>query len=205
MGFVAAVPAIISLAASAVGTITSIVGAQNQAQAQSANAKYQAQVAANNQTIANQQAERATQIGQAEAQTASLQNRARTGAVVAAMAANGIDVDQGTAVDVKAGTRELGQLAAETKVSDAAQTSYGYQQQAGNFGAQSGLLTAQAGQALTAGNIASLNAGVQGAGQVAKQVTGISDNSSILGGANSGSDVPDKYQWMTGDQDYSSG
>lgn len=159
MAFVAAIPAVYFAAAGAaaavVGTAVSVIGAQQSAAAQRRSADYQAQVAANNATIANQNARYATESGQTAATTQSLRNRAAIGALTTSLAANNVDINTGSAADVRTTQRELGQLDVETTVNNAALTSYGYKAQASGYTGQSSLARAEASQAGTAGNIAS--------------------------------------------------
>jgi hypothetical protein len=62
---VAALP-FVALASTVIGTGVSIMGSMQQASAAESSAKYQAQVARNNQIIAEQNASYARQVGQAE-------------------------------------------------------------------------------------------------------------------------------------------
>lgn len=157
---------IISSAISGIGAISSseasaglgIIGAGVQAlgaigsgNAQAAQANYAAQVAANNQIIAQQNAAAATQAGEAQAQNQALRERSKEGAIRAAIGAAGIDVNTGSAVDVRSSQAELGQENVETVRHDAALHAYGYRTQATNFGAESELDRMQAGYDVSAG------------------------------------------------------
>lgn len=167
MGTVTGAVAIGSLVVAAAGTAVSVVGQQNAAEAQSKNAAYQAQVAQNNATIAAQNAEYTTQAGQEKAMEASLKAREKEGAVTTALAANGLDVNSGSASDVQKTQKESDTLGTQQIVDTAALQAYGYRSQGVNFSASSGLQTAEAGQATAAGDIAStggLLAGASGVG-----------------------------------------
>ena len=142
-----------SLATGLVSAGVGAAGAISSAQANSANANYQAQVAKNNAITANQNAEYATQAGQEKAQEQSLKAREQQGAVTTALAANGLDVNSGTPADVEKTERETGELGTEQTVDLAALQAYGYRTQSTNFAAESGLQTAEAGQASTAGAV----------------------------------------------------
>lgn len=142
--------------AGGIGTALSAYGAYSAGQAQSANAKYQAQVAKNNQTIENQNATYATQAGEVQATEASQQARAQGAKIKTAQAANGVDVNTGSAVDVQQTQRETGSLNTATVLNNAMLRAYGYRSQGVNFGAQAGLDTAEAGQAETAGDLSAL-------------------------------------------------
>lgn len=128
-------------------TLFNVAGGIMQGQAQAAQAGYQAQVAANNQKIANQYAEYATQAGQEEARKQGLTDRARMGAIRAAEGASGIDPNSGSALDVRQSERETGVGDVSTIEHNAALRAYGYETQAVNYGAQSQLYSAQARQA----------------------------------------------------------
>jgi hypothetical protein len=138
------------------GTAISAYGAYSAGQAQSANAKYQAQVAKNNQTIANQNADYATQAGQEQATEASQKARAQGASLKAAQAANGLDINTGSAVDVQESQRETGTLNTATVLNNAMLRAYGYRTQGVNYGAQATLDTTEAGQASTAGDLSAL-------------------------------------------------
>jgi hypothetical protein len=171
--------AIASVAATAIGAGVSYIGAQQSAAAQSKAAGYQAQVAANNATIANQNATYARQAGEAKATTQSLQARARLGAAVTGEAAQGVDVTTGSAADVQATDRALGQLDTETVRNNAALTAYGYRSQSTGFTAQSGLDQAQSANALAAGNIAGVGDLVSGAASVSQKFLGFQNSGAL--------------------------
>jgi len=108
---------------------------------------YQAQVAKNNQQMAEQSAQYALAAGQQNAATTSLRGAAKVGAIKTQQGASGVDVNTGTAVDVQAGERQSAQLDTETVLNNAQRQAYGYRVQGVNYGAQAGLDIAQAGYA----------------------------------------------------------
>jgi hypothetical protein len=110
-----------------------VVGAIGQYQS----GMYQARVAANNAEIAEHNAEYARAAGAQQADIESRKNAARVGAIRAGLAANGVDVNSGSAVDVQAGERETGKLDVDTVLHNAELQAYGYTTQAANFRAQS--------------------------------------------------------------------
>jgi hypothetical protein len=116
-------------------------------------ASYQAQVAKNNAIVENQKAEYATQAGEAQAAATSLKGAAAGGKVKAAQAANNIDVNTGSAVDVQASQRELSKLDTETVLNNAELQAYGYRTQAVSDTATAGLEEAEAEQAPIGGYI----------------------------------------------------
>lgn len=120
------------------------LGSIQQGQAAAASDKYNSQVAANNAQIATNNATLAGQAGAANAEQAQMKTRAQVGSIKAAQAANGINVNKGSAVDVQSSASELGELNAITIRSNAVKQAYGYQTQAASDMAQSQLDKSQA-------------------------------------------------------------
>ncbi len=115
------------------------LGSIAQGNQQAASDKYNAQVAENNAQIARQNATFSGQEGAANAAREQLKTRAQVGGIKAAQAANGIDINSGSAVDVRSSAAELGELNAITIRSNAARQAYGYQTQASSDMAQAQL------------------------------------------------------------------
>ena len=122
-----------------IGATVSAAGTLVGAVAQSDAASYQAEVASNNAKIAQQNATYAEQAGNAKVQQAGLQSAEQAGAVKTALAANNVDTNTGSALDVETGTREKGALNEYTIANNAELQAYGYRTQATNFEAQSAL------------------------------------------------------------------
>lgn len=154
------------IAATVASAVVSAKGAEQQGQAANAAAQYQAQVANNNAVIANQNADYAVRAGQAKGQQESMKGAANLGRLRAAQAANGIDINSGSDVDVQAGQAEVNQLNTENVIQNADLTAYGYRSQSGNFTAQSGLDTAEGENAEQAGQTAALGSLLEGASSV---------------------------------------
>lgn len=98
---------------------------------------YAGQVAKNNSTIATQNANYAREAGSEQATAQSIKGAAEGARIKTAQAANGVDVNSGSAVDVQEGQRETSRLDAETVLNNADLSAYGYTTQANNFDAQS--------------------------------------------------------------------
>jgi di/tripeptidase len=154
--------AAVSSAFSAIGGIGTIgaalgaVGAISSANASAQSANYQSAVAANNAKQAQENASRAAQAGEI---TASMQERktaANVGSIRAAQAANGVDVNSGSALDVRSSAAELGQLDAINIRSNAAREAYGYQAQSASYTGESDMYKSEASNDKTSGL---LNAG----------------------------------------------
>lgn len=104
-------------------------GAYNSAQAQKQSLLYDAQVADNNATLAEWQARDAITVGNLKEQSVRMQMAGVKGSQRAAMAANGIDLTQGTAVDVLTSTDYMGERDALTVRNDALRSAWGYRTQ----------------------------------------------------------------------------
>jgi hypothetical protein len=107
--------------------------------AASAASNYQAMVAANNAVLANEAADRTLAAGAQQTQDVSMKSAANVGAIKAAQAGGGIDVNSGTALDVQSSARELGALASTRTMENAQERSWGYRVQASNDVAQAQL------------------------------------------------------------------
>lgn len=129
------VPLALGILGAGVSAIGSIAGGEATANA----ANYNAEVAQNNATIAKQNAAYSIAAGQADVEKEGLKNAAAAGELKASQAANGVDVNTGSAVDVQVGQREQGDLDAQTTLNNAELKAYGYESQATGFTAQAGL------------------------------------------------------------------
>lgn len=127
MAFLAAAAPILSL----IGTGVSAIGTVGAGM-------YSAQVAENNRKVAEQNAQYAEQAGHAAAADASLKGAQREAKVKTAIAANGIDINTGSAVDVEESQKLSDQLDVERILHDAGLTAYGYRTDSANFEAQAG-------------------------------------------------------------------
>lgn len=143
-----------SLVTGAAGGAVNAVGTYNQYQAQSADAAYKAQVAANNAVIAGRNANMDLQAGETAVVNRGLKTRAQVGAQLAGQSGSGVDVNSGSFVKARAATSEFGALDALTIRSDAAKRVYSDQVQQSNYQAESGLLSNESQQAADAAPIA---------------------------------------------------
>ncbi|KAA5926352.1 hypothetical protein F1536_12430 [Achromobacter xylosoxidans] len=149
------------LAASA----ASAVGSANSASAQQAGLNYQADVAANNAQIAEWQAQDAIRQGQEQEQQSRLRYAGTKGAQRAALAANGVALDEGSAVDILSSTDYANEMDAQTIQANAARSAWGYRTQGANYSDNAASLRAGAG-AVSPGSAAGMSL-LGSAGQVA--------------------------------------
>lgn len=159
----------VGMVGSALSGVTGALGAVRSAGATSASAQYQAQVAQNNASIALGQANQATAAGAQEVETQGLKTRAEVGAIKAAQAASNVDVNTGSAVDVRSSAAELGELDALTIRSNAEKQAFGYETAAAGFTGQAALASSQASQAPIAGAISATGSLLSGATGVGNQ------------------------------------
>lgn len=170
MAFLAAIPAALGsisagtlgLAGAGVSALGTIAGGL----AQSNEAKYQSEVADNNAKIAAQNSINATEAGQEQAQQTSLKGAAVAGQVAAAEAANGVDVNSGSNVDVKATQRAESQLDTDTVMNNALLKSYGYRTQETSYLAQADADKAEAAEAPIGAAIGAAGSFLSNAGSI---------------------------------------
>jgi hypothetical protein len=153
-------------AVAAVSIISSVAGFAMQGYSQSQMANYQAQVARNNQIIAQQNANIALQQGQQAEETQRIKTGRMIGALEAQQGASGVELGTGSPLNVEKSAAETGEL-------DALTIRYNANLQARNYMYQSQMLGAQAGLYSSEADWAVMN--------------------SILGGASS---VSSKWLWM---------
>lgn len=156
----------VGLGAQAAGGVAAAYGAYNKSKAEKTAFDMQAKVADNNKQYATWQAEDAIRRGQKATVAQQLKTRQLKGAQIARMAENGIDLGEGSALNILTDTDLMGAIDANTVTDNAAKEAWFYRAQAGNYGANADLLRyrssaenpmgAASGTLLTsAGNVAS--------------------------------------------------
>jgi hypothetical protein len=132
------------VAALAIGSIfASLAGAGMQAYSQSQAMNYQAQVARNNQIVANQNAHLALQQGQVQEQAQNIKTGEMGAAIVAGEAASGVNPNEGSALNVRSSAAETGELDALTIRYNSNIAARNLQYQGSQYGAAASLATAQ--------------------------------------------------------------
>lgn len=148
--------------------LSSAAGAYSQSQAQSAMGGYQKTVSDINAGMATTQAQDAITRGDIAANTANMKTRQVVGSQRANMAAQGIDVNSGSAADVQGSTQAIGALDALTIKNNAWRTAWGYNVQASNYTSQGAFqkqaADTQSGQTLLTGGMSFLKSGMQAVG-----------------------------------------
>ena len=118
-----------ALAPTALGAVSSY----SQGKSQQAMYNYQAQVDKQNAEIANKNAAQERQIGIEEARLQRFKTLRAVASQQSAMAANGMDVTQGTSLDIIQDTAAMGELDALQIQSNYEQKALAYEQQANNY------------------------------------------------------------------------
>lgn len=190
--------AYVAIASTVASTAVSVMGAQQQAAAQSAAANYQSQVAANNAIIARQNADAALEAGRAAEQQQRMKSASLIGSMRAAQAANGVSLDSGSVLDVQADAATLGELDALTIRNNAARQAWAYESQASNFTSQSQLDSAQAGWAKQAGMTQSMGSLLGGAASVSNQWATYDRIGAFNSTPSSGANYGGYFQWNNG-------
>jgi hypothetical protein len=156
----------LALAAGIGGAALQADASYQSSMAKSAQAAYQAQVAQNNATIAQQDARLDIQAGETAATNQGLKTRAAVGQQKAAQGASGIDVNSGSAVDVRVGTESIGMLDALTLRSNAAKAAYAKEVEANSDTAQGQLLQSESQQEADAAPLGAFGTLLSGASSV---------------------------------------
>jgi hypothetical protein len=119
-------------------TILSIGAANQRASAEAGMAGYQAQVARQNQMIAESYARRAEDQGRVDMQNQRFKTASLIGSQRAALASQGGDVNSGSPLDIVGDTARAGEFDTRTIGNNAALKAYGYRVQAFNNAADAG-------------------------------------------------------------------
>ena len=160
MSVAAAWMATISAAAGIIGTAAGITGGVMSGVQANNQAKYQAEIARQNAKTAQMNAEQKRQEGIEEARLTRMKNLQKIGSQQAAMAANGFDVGEGTAVDVIEDTATMGELDALTIQYNKETQAQAYEAQANNYQNQANLDIISGRNAMRAGMINGVTSGM---------------------------------------------
>lgn len=174
-----------TLGASAIGSALGAYGSYEGGKAQKAAYDYQASVAAMNAKIANANAARAIQVGESQAQISGMQTRAQIGETKAVQSGSNLDVNKGSAVEVRASEADIGAENERTIRNDAQQKAYDFKVQAAQDTAQGTLDTFAGQNAEKAGTIGAFSSLLGGAGSVATKWSQFSQQGAFGGGGSS--------------------
>jgi len=134
----------IATAASVAGLAMSVYGSYQAAQSQKDEANYKAGVARNNKIISDRNAASITKQGEDEANKYRSRVRQMEADQIVGLAGQGVDVTEGSSIDLLADTAELGEFDAQTIRSNAGREAYNARVQGSNYQSQAGLYKSQA-------------------------------------------------------------
>ena len=154
--------AVATLASTAVGAVSAIQSGK----AKAAQYQYQAKVAQDNAKIARQNAAQERQSGLEDARIQRMKTLQTIGSQQVAMAANGIDVTSGTALDTIEDSAQMGELDALMIEYNAERKAQNYEQTANNYLNQSNLDLLAARNAKREGTMTAISTGLQGIGNL---------------------------------------
>lgn len=153
-----AVGAVATIASTVLGTVSSV----QQGKSQQAMYNYQAQVANENAKIANKNAANERQTGIEEARLQRMKTMQAVGSQQAAMAANGMDITQGTSLDIIEDTAAMGELDALQIQTNYERKAQAYEQQANNFNNEANMDVIAGKNAYKTGMINAVQTGLNG-------------------------------------------
>lgn len=159
--------AVASLALTAAGTYVAIQGQQAAGKAAQAQGDYQATVGRNNAVLAQRAADDARARGEVAAANSAMKTNQLIGRQRATLANNGVDVSDGSALDIVGDTSALGTLDQSTLRSNANREALGYEAQGVNFNANAQLAELSGANARSAADTASFGTALSGVGTVA--------------------------------------
>jgi hypothetical protein len=170
MAFIApAIPLIaagISAATAVAGTAVAVNSSEQQAKAQANAADYNAAVAKNNADLAAQNAETTLQQGDIAQQRDYQEGAQRMGAIRAAMGANDVQLNSGSALALQSDQARTTQQNVQATGYNSLVQAVGLRNQAIDYGSQAGMDTAEATNDTTAGNTRALSSIIGGASSV---------------------------------------
>ena len=140
MAWETVVPAVLSVAGTAAKAGGQIKGGQAASQAD----YFKAQVANNNAAQYDQAAERTIEGGMIASDTVGLKGAQTVGKIKVQQAANNVDVNTGSAVDVRAAAAKAGKLDQDTVLSNSQLQGYGYRVKAQQERSQAAIHAAEA-------------------------------------------------------------
>lgn len=171
-----------SLVLTGVGTGLSALGAAKEGSATAQQYLYQAQVAANNAAVQRENAKQALASGQYEESASKLATGQLVADQKAAQAANGLDVNVGSPVDVRDTTRSLGAMDAAMIHFNAAREAFGYESEASNLDTQSSMYAKAAKGAKSASKLKIASTLIGGASSLASKWSSYKQSGAMGGG-----------------------
>lgn len=165
----ASTAAYIAIGSTVASTGATLIGQQAAGKAAQAKANYESKVASNNQIVAERNAADARERGKAQEQEHRIKIAQLKGRQRVVQAANGIEIDSGSALDILSDTAEIGELEALTIRNNAERQAVNFENQAQDFGVSSANSIIAGQNQSDAANFSSFGTLIGGAGSVAGQ------------------------------------
>ena len=146
------------------GIGTGVMSSIQQGKATQAQMNYQAQVNKQNARIAQQNADQKRQEGIEESRLQRMKTIQKVGAQQSALASNGVDISEGTALDIIEDTSAIGELDALTTRYNYETQALAYEQQSRNYKNQASLDILSGQNAYKAGLMNAVGSGIKGLG-----------------------------------------
>jgi len=146
---------------SALGSGLQMYGNQQQADYRAAQSTFQQEMAQRQEAIAEQQAQMARDKAAADVQNAHIKTRAAIGSLRARAAANGVDLDSGSPLDLQSDAASQGELNAETIQNDGERQAWNLDNEAGNSAARAASFGADAENARQMGNLNTISSAIK--------------------------------------------
>lgn len=125
--------AVSSIALQGVGAASSVIGSYYGAQSQKSSLNFQADIADINARMAEQSAQAELLRGEREYQAVRIKSANQKSKQRVALAANGVDLSQGTAVEVQTSNDVMGEIDANTVQANAIRAAWGHRIQGTNM------------------------------------------------------------------------
>lgn len=161
--------ALVALAVGVAGTAVTVQGQMAAASAQQKQMDYESQVAANNSILSQRAADAAIQKSKIDETNQANAGKELLGKERATLASNGVDDNDGSALDIQTDTAGLNKLDQLTIRSNGVNQAAAYEAQGANYTDQSNLDTFAGQNAASAGQTAALGSGLSGVGSVASK------------------------------------
>lgn len=173
--------AAVGSAAAIGGGITGAIGSKYSGEAKARSYEYQAGIAQINESIQKQNADYARKSGEVVASEVGAKAKQTMGLIKAGQGASGIDVNSGSAVQVRDSQEKKGEFEQAVVRSNAARQAYGYETAALNQQANVGLDKMGAEASRTAGDLGAASSILGSVGSVATKWIGASSSFGNVG------------------------
>lgn len=159
----------LGIASSIGGGLLGAFSSMQQGRAQSRMYQYQAGVASANQQIARQNADYERRVGDVQAQQSGLKTRSEIGSAKAIQAGSGLDINSGSAAQVRESMTQIGKQNADVIRANTARRAYGYEMKGMEQEAQGTLYRSASSNARSAGKIGAISSILGGATSVSSK------------------------------------